>query len=194
MASTQRIRRCRTVADTAKSSVREPHVNSEMNKLIRLVTRRRRLILAFLFFTSLLFGLLNSFPDKYTVLHIANNLSWRLCSSKYSIYCKPQDKYALVPAGFPKSGNGLWYKFPGKVWSRDFLPIGNGFLGAMIPGGSNYEIIQLNIESLWTGGPFADPVSTLLQQHFTRRLFNRSFRTTTEGTRDLQRLRKSVLP
>jgi hypothetical protein len=31
----------------------------------------------------------------------------------------------------------------------------------MTPGGTAYEAIQLNIESLWTGGPFADPVSSL---------------------------------
>lgn len=31
---------------------------------------------------------------------------------------------------------------------------------AMTPGGTTYETTQLNIESLWTGGSFADPVST----------------------------------
>jgi alpha-L-fucosidase 2 len=31
----------------------------------------------------------------------------------------------------------------------------------MTPGGTAYEETQLNIESLWTGGPFADPVSPL---------------------------------
>jgi len=29
---------------------------------------------------------------------------------------------------------------------------------AMLPGGTTQETTQLNIESLWTGGPFADPV------------------------------------
>jgi len=27
----------------------------------------------------------------------------------------------------------------------------------MIPGGTTFETIQLNIESLWSGGPFGDP-------------------------------------
>jgi len=27
----------------------------------------------------------------------------------------------------------------------------------MVPGGTAQEITQLNIESLWTGGPFVDP-------------------------------------
>ncbi|PPR00630.1 hypothetical protein CVT24_005476 [Panaeolus cyanescens] len=64
---------------------------------------------------------------------------------------------ACAPQGFPSSGNGLWYTQPGKIWSRDYLPIGNGYLAAMIPGGTAQEITQLNIESLWSGGPFADP-------------------------------------
>lgn len=28
----------------------------------------------------------------------------------------------------------------------------------MVPGGTSNEVTQLNIESLWSGGPFADPV------------------------------------
>ncbi|PFH51636.1 glycoside hydrolase family 95 protein [Amanita thiersii Skay4041] len=62
-----------------------------------------------------------------------------------------------APPGFPSSGNGLWYTAPGKVWSKDYLPVGNGYLGAMLPGGTTTETTQLNIESLWSGGPFEDP-------------------------------------
>ncbi|KAJ7182665.1 glycoside hydrolase family 95 protein [Mycena crocata] len=62
-----------------------------------------------------------------------------------------------APPGFPASGNGLWYTAPGAIWSRDYLPVGNGYLAAMTPGGSVQEITQLNIESLWSGGPFQDP-------------------------------------
>ncbi|KAF9479522.1 hypothetical protein BDN70DRAFT_983597 [Pholiota conissans] len=57
---------------------------------------------------------------------------------------------AAAPSGFPKTGNGLWYTQPGRVWSREWLPVGNGFLATQ-------ETSQLNIESLWSGGPFADP-------------------------------------
>ncbi|KDR70259.1 hypothetical protein GALMADRAFT_230242 [Galerina marginata CBS 339.88] len=63
-----------------------------------------------------------------------------------------------APKGFPKSGNGLWYNATGNVWSRDWLPVGNGYLAAMLPGGTAQETTQLNIESLWSGGPFADPL------------------------------------
>ncbi|KAI6157265.1 glycoside hydrolase family 95 protein [Pisolithus tinctorius] len=63
----------------------------------------------------------------------------------------------FAPSGFPDSGNGLWYTSPGTKWAHDLLPIGNGHLAAMLPGGTTQESIQLNIESLWSGGPFQDP-------------------------------------
>jgi alpha-L-fucosidase 2 len=49
----------------------------------------------------------------------------------------------------------LWYNAPAKDWN-EALPIGNGRLGAMIFGRVNEELIQLNEETLWTGGP-VDP-------------------------------------
>lgn len=64
---------------------------------------------------------------------------------------------AAVPAGFPSSGNGLWYTEPAVNWSTQYLPIGNGYLGAMVNGNPVSDRVQLNIESLWSGGPFADP-------------------------------------
>ncbi|KAG5652319.1 hypothetical protein H0H81_005432 [Sphagnurus paluster] len=61
-----------------------------------------------------------------------------------------------APPGFPASGNGLWFNKTAKVWSKEWLPVGNGYLGAMVPGGVSSEQTQLNIESLWSGGPFSD--------------------------------------
>lgn len=46
----------------------------------------------------------------------------------------------------------LWYKKPAENWN-EALPIGNGRLGAMIFGRVDAELIQLNEETLWTGGP-----------------------------------------
>ncbi len=46
----------------------------------------------------------------------------------------------------------LWYRQPAKVWT-EALPVGNGRLGAMIYGGVEEEIIQLNEDSLWAGSP-----------------------------------------
>ena len=68
---------------------------------------------------------------------------------------------SAAPFGFPASGNGLWYNSTGTIWSRHFLPVGNGFLAATTPGGTIQETTQLNIESLWSGGPFADTVCGL---------------------------------
>ena len=46
----------------------------------------------------------------------------------------------------------LWYNQPASEWS-EALPIGNGRMGAMIYGGTELEHLQLNEETLWTGGP-----------------------------------------
>ncbi|KAG6816007.1 hypothetical protein H0H87_009499 [Tephrocybe sp. NHM501043] len=62
-----------------------------------------------------------------------------------------------APPGFPTSGNGLWFNTSASVWAKEWLPVGNGYLAAMVPGGTTYEATQLNIESLWSGGPASDP-------------------------------------
>jgi alpha-L-fucosidase 2 len=46
----------------------------------------------------------------------------------------------------------LWYKEPAAEWSQA-LPLGNGRLGAMVFGGTDEELIQLNEATLWSGGP-----------------------------------------
>lgn len=46
----------------------------------------------------------------------------------------------------------LWYTQPAQTWT-EALPVGNGRLGAMVFGDTDIERIQLNEESVWTGGP-----------------------------------------
>ncbi|MCM4169509.1 hypothetical protein KCTC52924_00547 [Arenibacter antarcticus] len=46
----------------------------------------------------------------------------------------------------------LWYNQPAQKWMTEALPIGNGYMGAMIFGGIEEEHIQFNEETLWTGG------------------------------------------
>jgi alpha-L-fucosidase 2 len=46
----------------------------------------------------------------------------------------------------------LWYDKPAEKWV-EALPIGNGRLGAMVYGDPNEEIIQLNENTVWAGGP-----------------------------------------
>ncbi|KAH9838020.1 glycoside hydrolase family 95 protein [Rhodofomes roseus] len=64
-----------------------------------------------------------------------------------------------APSAFPSSGNGLWYTAPGDAdsWSSEWLPIGNGYIAATMPGGTVQETMHVNIESLWSGGPIQDP-------------------------------------
>ncbi len=45
----------------------------------------------------------------------------------------------------------LWYKKPAAEW-EEALPVGNGRLGAMIYGGVDRELLQVNEESMWFGG------------------------------------------
>lgn len=46
----------------------------------------------------------------------------------------------------------LWYRRPAGKWV-EALPIGNGRLGAMVFGGVGAERLQLNDDTLWSGGP-----------------------------------------
>ena len=46
----------------------------------------------------------------------------------------------------------LWYDKPATQWV-EALPIGNGKMGAMVFGGVEQELLQLNESSLWSGGP-----------------------------------------
>lgn len=46
----------------------------------------------------------------------------------------------------------LWYKNPAEDWNQA-LPIGNGRIGGMVFSQPLYERIQLNEDSIWSGGP-----------------------------------------
>ncbi|MBI1257020.1 MAG: glycoside hydrolase family 95 protein [Chloroflexi bacterium] len=46
----------------------------------------------------------------------------------------------------------LWYKTSAQQWINA-LPVGNGRLGAMVFGGIQQERLQLNEDTLWSGGP-----------------------------------------
>jgi alpha-L-fucosidase 2 len=63
---------------------------------------------------------------------------------------------SLTPpaAGAASAGRPLtlWYRRPASRWV-EALPIGNGRLGAMIFGGVGSERLQLNEDTLWSGGP-----------------------------------------
>ncbi len=46
----------------------------------------------------------------------------------------------------------LWYTRPAENWN-EALPVGNGRIGAMIFGTPGKEVLQLNEETVWAGGP-----------------------------------------
>ncbi|RDW86827.1 glycoside hydrolase family 95 protein [Aspergillus mulundensis] len=46
----------------------------------------------------------------------------------------------------------LWYQQPAAGWN-EALPVGNGRLGAMVYGRTDTELLQLNEDSVWYGGP-----------------------------------------
>jgi alpha-L-fucosidase 2 len=52
----------------------------------------------------------------------------------------------------PAGAQLLWYRAPARDWYQA-LPVGNGRLGAMVFGGVADELLQLNEDTLWAGGP-----------------------------------------
>ena len=61
------------------------------------------------------------------------------------------DQKLFSPAAF------MWYTKPATQW-EDALPVGNGRLGAMVYGRTIEEIIQLNEDTYWSGGPYSTVV------------------------------------
>ena len=57
-----------------------------------------------------------------------------------------------APAIGGQDGLKLWYRQPAGKWSQA-AAIGNGRLGAMVWGGVETERLQLNEDTLWSGGP-----------------------------------------
>lgn len=61
--------------------------------------------------------------------------------------------HAQVPQSiYPSPSTHMWYTAPASEWQQA-LPVGNGRLGAMVFGSPADERLQLNEDSLWSGGP-----------------------------------------
>lgn len=60
----------------------------------------------------------------------------------------------------------LRYDRPATEWT-EALPVGNGRLGAMVYGGTALERLQLNEDTLWSGGPY-DPINPLAAEALPR--------------------------
>lgn len=60
---------------------------------------------------------------------------------------------ALLPLFSPAGEWILFQTAPANRnrWASEFFPLGNGALGAMLNGGIEEDVLQLNLDSLWTG-------------------------------------------
>jgi len=56
-------------------------------------------------------------------------------------------------AAAPSEPLSLWYRQPATVWTSA-LPVGNGKQGAMMFGGIDSDVLCLNEDTLWEGGPY----------------------------------------
>ena len=88
------------------------------------------------------------FPRAAPVQMLGLFTAWRLFAPAAGFGLNHPPDTATTPK--------LWYRQPAEAWNQA-LPVGNGRLGAMVFGGIAAEHIQLNEETLWTGGPY-DPV------------------------------------
>lgn len=57
-----------------------------------------------------------------------------------------------IPPTVPDSKNRLWYYRPAAAW-EEYLPLGNGRLGAMVSGSVAMDTIQLNEDTFWGQSP-----------------------------------------
>jgi alpha-L-fucosidase 2 len=66
----------------------------------------------------------------------------------------------------PVNATTLWYRQPAREWV-EALPIGNGRLGAMVFGGVTQERLQLNEDTIWSGGPY-DPANPAAREAYPK--------------------------
>ncbi|PYH98267.1 FAD/NAD(P)-binding domain-containing protein [Aspergillus ellipticus CBS 707.79] len=71
----------------------------------------------------------------------------------------PSACFYLVALPLAAAAKSLWSDSPGNYSSliTTAFPLGNGRLGAMPMGAYDKEIVNLNVDSLWRGGPFESP-------------------------------------
>lgn len=83
-------------------------------------------------------------------------------------YDKPADSYGVASPfqSWELESNDRTNKGnPDPSWEKYALPIGNGFIGGMLFSGVAVDRIQLNEDSLWSGGPGSDGWKQDLNRH-----------------------------
>ncbi len=80
-----------------------------------------------------------------------------ICMGLSQAYTQTADLSKQIDAKKIDTESVLWYDKPAQEW-EEALPVGNGRLGAMVFGKYGEERIQLNEETLWSGGPYSTVV------------------------------------
>jgi len=87
--------------------------------------------------------------SRFQILCLAASLSAMLIALSA---CQPAGTQPAVTEGSNAQPLELWYTEPATAWT-EALPLGNGRLGAMVFGGIEREVLQLNEDTVWAGGP-----------------------------------------
>lgn len=99
--------------------------------------------------------------------------------------------FQFYQKSFAQSPLKLWYDKPASQWV-EALPIGNGHIGAMVFGGVEEELIQLNESTLYSGGPVKKSINpeahTYLSQIREALLKKEDYTKANELTKKLQGL------
>lgn len=112
--------------------------------------------------TESYFGLDDFFPFNRAELMTAEpeicelmQAIWGPVAGKGVKSAREAGRTKLKPISQEEAATVLWYAKPAAKWA-EALPVGNGRLGAMVFGRTDTERIQLNEQTIWTGGPY-DP-------------------------------------
>jgi alpha-L-fucosidase 2 len=107
--------------------------------------------------TEAYFGTNDFFPFNRGELMTAEPAIYQLMAAIWGPLATAEKKQAAAPTGPPlapgAAATTLWYAQPATKWV-EALPVGNGRLGAMVFGGTASERINLNEQTIWTGGPY----------------------------------------
>ena len=96
--------------------------------------------------------------------------------------------FIYIPLSYAQQDLKLWYEKPAELW-EEALPIGNGQIGAMVWGGVENELIQLNEGTLWSGGPvkgIINPEAAKHLQSLRRALAKEDYKQATELSKKMQ--------
>jgi len=80
-----------------------------------------------------------------------------MCIGGSLVYSESENLSESIDKRTFNTGSVLWYELPAEEW-EEALPVGNGRLGAMVFGKHGEERVQLNEETLWSGGPYSTVV------------------------------------